>query len=136
MSADNTGELANIRVLVEIDGPVATLTLNRPDKRNAINMAMWASIEAHVSALTANRDIQVLISLNSQMAPAENMPALTGQPKKHWRISLDQPLRLFEATAWVAEYLLQQRAIFASALMTHCLELHQPSWALCTQQTH
>jgi enoyl-CoA hydratase/carnithine racemase len=61
MSADNTGELANIRVLVEIDGPVATLTLNRPDKRNAINMAMWASIEAHVSALTANRDIRVLV---------------------------------------------------------------------------
>ena len=51
MSHDQTGELANIRVLVEIDGPVATLTLNRPDKRNAINMGMWASIDAQVSAL-------------------------------------------------------------------------------------
>ena len=61
MSGENTGELANIRVLVEIDGPVATLTLNRPDKRNAINMAMWASIDAHVTALAANTEIRILV---------------------------------------------------------------------------
>jgi enoyl-CoA hydratase/carnithine racemase len=59
--ADDTGELANINVLVEIDGPVATLTLNRPDKRNAVRMNMWASIDAHVSALAANPDIRVLV---------------------------------------------------------------------------
>ncbi len=61
MSQDTTGELANIRVLVEVNGPVATLRLNRPDKRNAINMGMWASIDAHVSALAAQPDIRVLV---------------------------------------------------------------------------
>lgn len=61
MSHDPTGEFANIRVLVEIDGPVATLTLNRPDKRNAINMGMWSSIDAQVSALTANPDVRILV---------------------------------------------------------------------------
>ncbi len=61
MSHDPTGEFANIRVLVEIDGPVATLTLNRPDKRNAINMGMWASIDAQVSALTANPEVRILV---------------------------------------------------------------------------
>lgn len=61
MSQDSTGELENIRVLVTIDGPVATLTLNRPEKRNAIQMAMWASIDAHVSALAANPDVHILI---------------------------------------------------------------------------
>lgn len=59
--ADDTGELSNINVLVEIDGPVATLTLNRPDKRNAVRMNMWASIDAHVTALAANPDIRVLV---------------------------------------------------------------------------
>ena len=61
VSIDNTGELANLNVLVEIDGPVATLTLNRPSKRNAVQMAMWASIDAHVTALAANPDVQVLV---------------------------------------------------------------------------
>ena len=59
--SDNTGELVNINVLVEIDGPVATLTLNRPTKRNAVKMNMWASIDAHVSALAANTDIRLLL---------------------------------------------------------------------------
>ena len=61
VSIDNTGELANLNVLVEIEGPVATLTLNRPSKRNAVQMAMWASIDAHVTALAANPDVQVLV---------------------------------------------------------------------------
>lgn len=59
--ADDTGELANINVLVEVDGPVATLTLNRPDKRNAVRMSMWASIDAHVTALAANPSIRLLV---------------------------------------------------------------------------
>ncbi len=59
--ADDTGELANINVLVEVDGPVATLTLNRPDKRNAVRMSMWASIDAHITALAANPSIRLLV---------------------------------------------------------------------------
>lgn len=59
--ADDTGELANVNVLVEVDGPVATLTLNRPDKRNAVRMSMWASIDAHVTALAANPSVRLLI---------------------------------------------------------------------------
>lgn len=61
MSADETGELANLNVLVSVDGPVATLTLNRPDKRNAVRQSMWAAIAAHVSALAADPDVRVLV---------------------------------------------------------------------------
>jgi enoyl-CoA hydratase/carnithine racemase len=59
--SDDTGELAGLHVLVEIDGPVATLTLNRPDKRNAVRMSMWAAIEAHVSGLAKNSDVRILV---------------------------------------------------------------------------
>ena len=61
MPGDDTGELANIQVLVDIDGPVATMTLNRPDKRNAVRQSMWAAIDAKVTQLAANPDIRVLV---------------------------------------------------------------------------
>ena len=61
MPGEDTGELANFQVLVEIDGPVATMTLNRLDKRNAVRQSMWAAIDAQVSQLAANNDIRVLV---------------------------------------------------------------------------
>jgi len=59
--SDDTGELAGVQVLVEIDGAVATMTLNRPDKRNAVRMSMWAAIDAHVQALAKNPDVRILV---------------------------------------------------------------------------
>ena len=61
MAADETGELANMNVLVSVNGPIATLTLNRPDKRNAVRMSMWAAINAHVTALTEDPDVRILV---------------------------------------------------------------------------
>lgn len=61
MSADETGELANLNVLVTVDGPVATLTLNRPDKRNAVRQSMWAAVAAHVTALTEDPEVRILV---------------------------------------------------------------------------
>ena len=61
MPADETGELANMNVLVSVDGPVATMTLNRPDKRNAVRMSMWAAITAHVNALVEDLSVRILV---------------------------------------------------------------------------
>lgn len=59
---DTTGEIAaHAPVRVVVDGAVATLVLERPDKRNAVTMAMWAAIEAEVSALAARPEIGLLI---------------------------------------------------------------------------
>lgn len=43
-------------ILFERDGAVATLTLNRPDKRNALNLALWGALEQHLAAIEALGD--------------------------------------------------------------------------------
>lgn len=57
MTAEKTTEL----VQLEIDGHVATVTLNRPDKLNALNREMLAALEAHADALDRNRDVRVVL---------------------------------------------------------------------------
>ena len=40
-------------VLFERQGAIAMLTLNRPDKRNALNLALWGELEGHLAAIEA-----------------------------------------------------------------------------------
>jgi enoyl-CoA hydratase len=43
-------------------GAVATLTLNRADKRNALNLALWGELDAHLAAIeVAGQDIAVVV---------------------------------------------------------------------------
>ena len=48
-------------VLCAIQNGIATLTLNRPEKRNAINSAMMASFTAHLHALEQEREVRVVV---------------------------------------------------------------------------
>jgi enoyl-CoA hydratase/carnithine racemase len=42
-----------------VNGPVATITLNRPEKMNAMDMEMYASISNHLSEIDSREDILV-----------------------------------------------------------------------------
>jgi len=46
---------------LEIDGPVARIAFNRPDKRNAISQAMWEAFPRLVEAAVAERAVRVLV---------------------------------------------------------------------------
>ena len=48
-------------VLCSIQDGIATLTLNRPEKRNAINSAMMASLAAHFHDLEQHSDVRVVV---------------------------------------------------------------------------
>ena len=48
-------------ILLEIDGPIATLTINRPDKRNAVNNDTVEEIDKALDQVEANPDLRVLI---------------------------------------------------------------------------
>ncbi len=48
-------------LVVTHDGPIATLWLNRPEKRNAVTKAMWEGIAAICADLATDRNVRVLV---------------------------------------------------------------------------
>jgi enoyl-CoA hydratase/carnithine racemase len=48
-------------VYLTIDGAIAQLILNRPDKRNALTRAMWAAIAEHAAAIAGNPEVKVVV---------------------------------------------------------------------------
>ena len=48
-------------LLLKIDAGVATLTMNRPDRRNAMNRAMLNGLVEHMEALDKNPDVRVVV---------------------------------------------------------------------------
>ncbi len=48
-------------ILVERDGPIATVVLNRPAKLNALTKAMWRDLGAAVNNLSADDEVRCII---------------------------------------------------------------------------
>ena len=48
-------------ILCDISGGIATLTLNRPDKRNAMNTAVLNGLRQYFDELEENRDVRVVV---------------------------------------------------------------------------
>jgi len=48
-------------LLVSLDGPVATITLNRPEKLNALTLPMLAALEEAVLAIDADPEVRVVV---------------------------------------------------------------------------
>ena len=46
---------------IDVDGPVATITLNRPEKLNAADLAQCYALEAAVAAVGAERGVRVVL---------------------------------------------------------------------------
>jgi enoyl-CoA hydratase len=52
-------------VLLETADGIATLTLNRPDKRNALNLALWGELDAHIAAIRDAGDAVAVVILKA-----------------------------------------------------------------------
>jgi len=46
---------------LDVQGEIATLTLNNPDKLNAINLAMWQQLSAHMTEISADHGIRCVV---------------------------------------------------------------------------
>lgn len=51
----------NTRLVLDIDDHVARLTINRPDKRNALDQVMWLELAARIDAAVANDAVRVIV---------------------------------------------------------------------------
>jgi len=48
-------------ILVERDGPITTVVLNRPEKLNALTKAMWEALGATIDALSADDTVRCIV---------------------------------------------------------------------------
>ena len=48
-------------IVVERDGPIVTVVLNRPEKLNALTRAMWAQLGDTIESLSADDDLRCII---------------------------------------------------------------------------
>jgi 2-(1,2-epoxy-1,2-dihydrophenyl)acetyl-CoA isomerase len=77
-------------IIVERDGGIVTVTLNRPERKNAANGAMWQELYATVQEVARSRDDRVLVITGAGGAFCSG--ADIGDPKGISGDSEDPPL--------------------------------------------
>ncbi len=78
------------KLRLEIDGPIAHLLIDRPDKRNAFNMAMWEAMPALLKEACAAEGVRLLVLRSSQeegafCAGADIKELLANKDDAGWR---------------------------------------------------
>lgn len=95
--------MAEPAVLLLVNGPIATITLNRPDKLNAINPEMLARLEAIVGELEAAQDVRVVLMTgagNRAFSVGADINAWSGlDPLGMWRRWIRDGHRVFDRIA-------------------------------------
>jgi enoyl-CoA hydratase len=85
--------VSNSQVLFELYDTIATITLNRPDKLNAISLAMLEQIENCVAQLEKNREARVVI-----ITGAGDRAFSVGADIKEWEgVIADDPIAMWRA---------------------------------------
>jgi enoyl-CoA hydratase/carnithine racemase len=85
MPATNTA--APPALVVDRDGPVTRLTLNRPDRRNALSHGLLAELESALSAIAAERAARVVVLAGRGPAfcAGHDLGEMVGRPEEEYR---------------------------------------------------
>ncbi|MGH2604594.1 MAG: enoyl-CoA hydratase-related protein, partial [Dehalococcoidia bacterium] len=94
-------------ILYEVDGPVATVTLNRPERRNAQSRKLLEEMDTAFSEAVADDAVRVIVlagagdtfsaghdlSAQEGAARAQRSPGLVGRYTRVWELYVDMGLR-------------------------------------------
>src|SRR5439155_13849739 len=71
-------------VLCEITDRIAILTLNHPEKRNALSRSMLASLKEHLARIAADKDVKVIIlrATGPVFSAGHDLRELVGEDEK------------------------------------------------------
>jgi enoyl-CoA hydratase len=86
--------MANATVLYEVEGHVATITMNRPEVANAQNTELIDDIDAAFDRADADDDVRVVILTGAgrHFSSGHDLKALVGQAEvDHWRAMRETP---------------------------------------------
>lgn len=85
--------MSDSHILFEIQDTLATITLNRPEKLNALSLAMLEQIEAAIAALERNHNARVVI-----VTGAGDRAFCVGADIKEWeQVIADDPIAMWRA---------------------------------------
>ncbi len=88
------------------DGHVGFITLNRPDKRNALNLALWGALDTAIGKAEADADARVVLVKGEgqsfcsglDLSPDnELIPMITGQPSASQKLTFFHAVRRVQA---------------------------------------
>lgn len=85
-------------VLVEHEGAIAFLTLNRPEKRNALSLALMRELEASFRDISENDAIQVVVlrANGPVFSAGHDLSELVGQDEQAYRVIFDTCVSMME----------------------------------------
>jgi enoyl-CoA hydratase/carnithine racemase len=87
-------------VLVEVEGGVATVTLNRPEQRNAINLKMQQELHDAIWALDGDEDVRAIVVTGAGKAFCSGIDLAEGGFGAEFQAEHDRELGVTSDTVW------------------------------------
>jgi enoyl-CoA hydratase len=78
-------------LLFTVDGPIATIILNRPEQRNAITFDMWCALPEICSRIESDPDVRTVIvqgAGDEAFCAGDDMPEFAHQSDDPWRAKI------------------------------------------------
>lgn len=104
-------------VAVERDGEIALLTMNRPEKRNALSLAMMRELDAALEALAGDREVRIVILRGEGPAfcAGHDLRELVGRDAETYAAIFDACVTLMTRIATVPQPVIAEVAKVATA---------------------